>query len=1075
MASTSQAGSPHEADEVAELRRCVRDLVALTALPAAWTAKDLFGVAQGLCDALLNVLGLEFAYIRLNNLAGRAPVQAVRTNRTNGLETGKLEDLLRPHLDTDAFRVAEVPIGAGELRVAVQPIGTANRFGSVAAGSPRAGFPTESERLLFSVGVNQAAIAVENALLLSALRQANRSQELLLAREKAARMEAEAAGNRFRDLIHGLDAIVWEANVEPFRFTFVSERVGPILGYTAETCLAEPDLWADLVHPEDRSRVAGLRRAVAAEGRPTDYEYRGIAADGHTVWLHDIVYVGRSAEGVPQVRGITVDVTGRKRTEEALLETEQRFTLFMEHLPGAAWMKDAELRYVYANETAERILRTSLRDLRGKTDRDVLDPDAAEQFERNDRLALASSQCLQAIETLAQPDGLHHSVVSKFPIFDAAGRPVLVGGIAIDITERKRAEEALEKSERRFRALIENSSDAIALAAADGRIVYASPSTVRVLGYTPEQFAGINARQLVHPEDLPAAQRILAEALARPGQAFSGQIRARHRDGTYRWIEGVATNLLASPDVGAFVANYRDITERKRFEEALQQSELRYSTLAEAIPGVLFANFPDGSSDYISRRFYEYTGMLPGSAEGFGWLPALHQEDRERTEARWTECLRDEKPFEMQYRLRRADGVYRWFATRSVPVRDGAGRVVKWFGVSMDIDEQKRAEEALGESQKLESIALLAGGVAHDFNNLLVGIMGNASLALDFLEPSHPTVSMLHEVVRASESAAGLTRQLLAYAGKGQITVQAVDISEVVRNVHPLIRTTIANADLELDLSPALPPAEGDPGQFQQLAMNLIINAAEAIGRDTAGSIQVRTGVCELDSAYIRTHFEGYQVTPGSHVYLQVADTGCGMDSETMKRIFEPFFSTKFTGRGLGLAAASGILRAHRGAIEVQSVPGKGSVFTVYLPAAQGCAERLPRQAGAAPAPADGGLILVVDDEEVVRLAATRALERFGFRVRPAASGAEAVRIFEESRGDLAAVLLDLTMPGMDGLETLRRFKTFRGDVPVLLSSGYSEMEARRRFEGQPLAGFIQKPYTAAQLAERLNDVVKQK
>jgi PAS domain S-box-containing protein len=1048
----------------------------MAALPAVWTDKRPQGVAQGLGDALLTMLELDLAYVRLSGAAGGDAVEAVSADCTAALDAAAVGTALGPYLEASRGgrpATAPNPIAGGELRLAVLPIGHATRFGLAAAGSRRPDFPSEFERLLFGVAVNHAAGALENAALFGALREADRARQELLNRERAARQEAETAERRFRDLIHGLDAIVWEAHAEPFRFTFVSERVGAILGYSRERFYADSELWTALVHPDDHSRVADARRRVAAEGRQSAYEYRGITADGRTVWLHDIIYVNDSAAGQRQLRGITVDVTGRKRTEEALRQTEQQFALFMRYLPGAAWMKDLDGRYVYANETAEQLFDTPLSELRGKTDSEVFDSVTAEAFQQNDRAALAAGKCLQTIEALRQPDGLHHSVVSKFPIFDAKGAAVLVGGIAVDITERRRAEEALQKSERRFRALIENSTDAIALVLPGARVLYASPSTVRVLGYTPEEMAGINAFDVVYPDDLPLVHGTLQELLARPGESLTAQVRIRHKDGSYRWIEALATNLLADPDIGAIVANYRDITERKRFDEELRQSELRYSTLAEAIPGVLFTNLPDGWSDYTSRRFYEYTGMPPGSAEGFGWMEALHPEDAEPAQALWKECLRDGKPFEMQYRLRRADGSYRWFAVRSVPMRGAGGRILRWFGVCMDIDDQKRAEEALRQAQKLESIGLLAGGIAHDFNNLLVGVLGNASLAMDFVDRTSPAVQMLDEVVRASQQAASLTRQLLAYAGKGQIVVERVSMSELIRDVHPLIRTTIANAELRLELAPGLPPVEVDVGQLQQLAMNLIINAAEAIGETTPGTVTVRTGIREFSSGRLRENLEGRELAPGTYVWLEVQDTGCGMDQDTLRRIFDPFFTTKFTGRGLGLAAVSGILRAHRGAIEVQSRPGEGSRFTIYLPAAEGPPARQAASDAREPGPAGAGIVLVVDDEEVVRKVAARMLNRLGYEAWSATSGAEAVTRFAEAAAEISAVLLDLTMPGMNGLETLRRLKALRRDVPVILSSGYTEIDAKRRFEGEDLAGFIQKPYTSAQLADKLTRVLK--
>ena len=390
-----------------------------------------------------------------------------------------------------------------------------------------------------------------------------------------------------------------------------------------------------------------------------------------------------------------------------------------------------------------------------------------------------------------------------------------------------------------------------------------------------------------------------------------------------------------------------------------------------------------------------------------------------------------------------------------------------------DATERKRFERQLQHTQKLESLGLLAGGIAHDFNNLLTGILGNASLGLTDLPAYAPGRKYFREIVAAAQRAADLTRQMLAYSGKGTFVVEQIDLSQLVREIGPLIHTSIPRmVQIALDLAPDLPPVEADQGQIQQLVMNLIINGAEAVGEGAAGTVLVRTESRNLDAEDIRRSFSDSELTPGTYVMLEVRDTGCGMDEMTKGRIFDPFFTTKFTGRGLGLAAAAGIVRSRKGVISVYSTPGRGSSFQVLFPAARvKPVARIPH-ISSAPVHAGGGAILFIDDEETVRLLAKDALERIGYRVLLAQNGAEGVRVFEEQHQSLAAVVLDMTMPVMGGEAALDRMKTIHRDTPVILSTGYGESEAAQRFAGKDVAGFLQKPYMADQLIEALATVL---
>jgi two-component system cell cycle sensor histidine kinase/response regulator CckA len=435
------------------------------------------------------------------------------------------------------------------------------------------------------------------------------------------------------------------------------------------------------------------------------------------------------------------------------------------------------------------------------------------------------------------------------------------------------------------------------------------------------------------------------------------------------------------------------------------------------------------------------------------------------------EHLRDKGHWEGELTHKRKDGSELKVASRWAVRKTADGQALGYLEIVSDITERIRIEEQLRHTQKLESLGVLAGGVAHDFNNLLTGILGNSSLALDNIGPSHPNRPLIEEVMKGAERAAELTRQLLAYAGKGRFVMRTIDVSDLVREISALVQTSFPkHAQLRMQLSENLPGIDADPGQLQQIVMNLVINGAEAIGPQ-GGSVLVRTALQDVDKQYIGTMSSaGELLRPGRYIALEVHDTGSGMDEETLSKIFDPFFSTKFAGRGLGLSAVLGIVRAHKGALKVYSKPGQGTTFKVLFPASANTpAPPVPQSKGDL---RGAGTVLIVDDEEIVRTAARHTLLRYGYESIPAHNGEVALEVYKNAPGKVAVVLLDLTMPVMSGEETLRRLQMIDPKVKVLLTSGYNEVEAVQRFAGKGLAGFIQKPYTAAALAVKIKEVL---
>ncbi|MBZ0119928.1 MAG: PAS domain S-box protein, partial [Sandaracinaceae bacterium] len=505
---------------------------------------------------------------------------------------------------------------------------------------------------------------------------------------------------------------------------------------------------------------------------------------------------------------------------------------------------------------------------------------------------------------------------------------------------------------------------------------------------------------------------------------------------------------------------------------SLRKSEEKYRRIVTTIADGVWSIDVEGRTSFANEQMAQMLGYEPDEMIGRSLFDFMDEEAGHQAAANLERRRRGIRE-RHEFRLRKKDGTDLWTVMTSSPLTDDAGRYAGALAVVTDLTERRSLELRIQQAQKLESLGVLAGGIAHDFNNLLVGILGNVGIANLDLPPESPVAPVLADIQTAALRAADLTKQLLAYAGKGRFVVERLDLNRLVSEMTHLLTTVVSKkAALRLDLAPSLPPVEGDATQLRQVVMNLITNASDALG-DEPGIISITTGVVQADREYLQGTYLDDRLEEGRYVFLEVADNGSGMDQPTRERIFDPFFSTKFTGRGLGLAAVLGILRSHGGAVKVYSEPGRGSSFKVLLPAVAGAAEPGVEERDAGPEGASRGVVLVVDDEDSVRSVARRVLERAGFDVIDACDGHEAVDVFRERADEIAVVLLDMTMPRLSGEEAFRELRRIRPGVRVVLSSGYNEQEATQRFAGKGLARFLQKPWTASALVAAMRGILE--
>ena len=859
------------------------------------------------------------------------------------------------------------------------------------------------------------------------------------------------------------------------RVAYVNGASQRLLGVASQDELLGRSVY-DFVHPDDRERArTAMQEARRAGGPVPFFEVRLVRADGTVldveVWLAPIRMRGQDAV---LIHGR--DHSRRRSAERALQESEALYRRLAENSSDIISEYDAEWRLLYVSPSIERVLgypqNTWVGRRASESFGEMTHPDdLARIFALDSGLDDAPGATTEFTHRARKTDGSWCWLHSRGRRYLADGQMRIVV-VSRDVTEEQRVLDALRESDRRFQTLARAVPVGIFRIDNRGRHVYLNERWSELTGVPIEEALANPGVRPLHPEDdgriLEVSRRALAE-----GRPLQLEQRIVRPDGQIRWVLLQAVPELGpSGELEGWVGTLTDLSEKRASEQALAESEQRLRLALEGADMCTWEWDADGGRVEWSANAARVYGLPPGQDLPRTTREAaalVHPDDlTSARELAYQQVARGET-FELEFRLAPREGEpTRWILMRGhlAPGRGGRAIGIAANATARKQLAQERAdlEARLHESQHLESLGLLAGGVAHDFNNLLVGILGNTELALQRPSADPGLRECLEEIRRSGERAAALVRQVLAFAGRERVARERIDLREIVDDTLDALRRSLpVRAKLDW-FAPAEPVCvDGDATQLRQVLMNLITNACESLPRE-GGQVTLRLQKTPRSAAEAAASIE-----------LEVRDTGCGVDAAALGRIFDPFFTTKGAGRGLGLAVAHGIVRAHGGEVSVESAVGRGTCMRVRLPAvppelAASGASAAASDAGAAASAA--GTILVVDDERGVREVARRALESAGYTVLLASDRAEALAHARARAGELHAILLDLSLGNESG-ETLLAALRELGAPPVLATSGYAPDHALRRLEAQGVVGFVQKPFTGSSLVRTVAELLR--
>lgn len=887
---------------------------------------------------------------------------------------------------------------------------------------------------------------------------------------------------------------------------FVNQATIDTIGYSRDE-LVGTNL-RELIHPDDLARFQERQVLIDAGEQPPMQEIRGIHKNGLSVFFEAHVYTG--IYGGASVRVVVGrDVTERNKERRALEESERKFREVVNSIPESVIETNQEMQVTFANLNLQKQFGYTEEELlNGFTTARFVAPEDRDRA-REDIQRIVKGEVLGANEytMIRKDDSRFPGIVNSTPVY-RDGEPVGMRSVIVDVTEQKASQEAvktlneelekrvqertaaLAESESQVRLLLDSTAEAIFGLDLDGRCTFCNPACLRLLGFEGERdLLGNNMHDLVHYRRADGTHypniecKIFLAFRNGEGTHVDDEVLWRANGSSFP-AEYWSYPIRREGKIIGSVVTFVDITERRQIEDALKSSEERYRDLVERSPDVVWRMNRNGEFTFISPTYKSMTGFEPHEIVGSG-LDALRSKifagaSSEDAMALLSKRLRGETGVEevvYELTLYRKDGTEFPAELRSVPVLDDKGEIAEIHGIARDITERREAEaekdlleDQLRQTQKMEAVGRLAGGIAHDFNNLLTAISGYSEMILNDLKPDDPMSQDVREIRNAGERAAALTRQLLTFSRKQVLQPRILDLNAVVENMESMLRRLIGeNITLVAAKDTALGRVKVDPGQMEQVIMNLVINARDAIGR--TGEIRIETANARVEN---ELGISGAPIEAGDYVVLSVQDDGCGMDDEVMSKIFEPFYTTKEEGKGtgLGLATVFGIIEQSGGAIRLESSAGDGTTFFIYLPEVQDV-ERSGEKEALASAPSGGKeTILLVEDEDLIRGLAERTLTKLGYEVLSASQGGNALLIAERHEGPIHLMVTDVVMPQMSGMDLAERLDPIRPDMKVLYISGYSEEIVEGHMVVEEGMNFLAKPFLPDDLARAVRRVL---